>query len=104
MTGVYGVRGLESALMDYVLGLGPLSICIDASTWDTYVSGVVSACGKVIDHCVQIVGVDKETMAWKVRNQWGTDWGEDGYIYLRAGQNTCGLTHDPTFVTVKHAN
>ena len=88
-------------MMDYVLALGPLSICIDASTWDTYVRGVVSVCGQVVDHCVQIVGVDREKNVWKVRNQWGTDWGEDGYIYLQAGQNMCALTHDPTFVTVK---
>jgi hypothetical protein len=28
---------------------------------------------------------------WKVRNSWGTPWGEDGHIRLSYGSNTCGL-------------
>lgn len=27
---------------------------------------------------------------WIVRNTWGTDWGEGGYVRLKFGDNTCG--------------
>jgi len=27
---------------------------------------------------------------WLVRNSWGTNWGEKGFITLKAG-NTCGI-------------
>ena len=38
-----------------------------------------------------------------VRNSWNTDWGEDGFIRLNYGEDACGLTNDPTWVTVKDA-
>lgn len=90
----------ETQMIDYVLEKGPLSVCLDASEWDSYVSGVVSTCGEDVDHCVQVVGVDTEQGAWKVRNSWGTDWGADGFIYLKTGVNLCDITEIPTFVEV----
>ena len=85
-------------MIDYVLNTGPLSICLDASEWNTYIGGVVTTCTKHLNHCVQIVGINTIDMIWKVRNQWGIDWGENGYIYIKAGDNLCGLATDPTFV------
>jgi C1A family cysteine protease len=35
-----------------------------------------------------------------VRNQWGEDWGENGYIYLSYGDNTCGVADDAMYVQV----
>lgn len=91
----------ESSMAAYVQNTGPLSACIDATTWDTYISGVMTACGHEVNHCVQVVGVDaSEGGYWKVRNSWGRSWGEDGYIRLAYGTNTCGITYDPIFATV----
>lgn len=42
-----------------------------------------------MNHGVVVVGVD-ENGVWKVRNSWGANWGESGYIRLAAG-NTCGV-------------
>ena len=28
---------------------------------------------------------------WIVRNTWGDDWGENGYLRLKFGENTCGM-------------
>ncbi len=95
--GYYTING-ETNMANYVLGTGPLSICVDASNWSSYSGGVLKVCGNSVNHCVQAVGVDTSS-AWKVRNSWGTSWGEAGYIYLAYGQNTCDLTSDPTYVT-----
>ena len=88
---------LAAALAKY----GPLGICINSGfrqdgDWETYTGGVLSsgcdAKTKHIDHCVQLVGYDKtgDEPYWKVRNSWGEDWGENGYIRLAYGNdNMC---------------
>jgi len=91
----------EDDMEEYVLKKGPLSVCLAASSWSSYQSGVVSSCDKAVDHCVQIVGVDTDNEYWIVRNSWGTEWGDKGYIYLKTGQNTCYITYDPTYTSVK---
>jgi C1A family cysteine protease len=97
----YGVSG-ESSMADYVLSTGPLSVCLDASRWNTYTGGIMSNCGNQVDHCVQAVGVDTSSKNgyWKVRNSWGSSWGESGYIRLAYGDNTCDITNDPTYTKV----
>jgi len=100
LTAYYTVSG-ESAMASYVQSKGPLSVCLDASKWNSYTGGIVSVCGTSVDHCVQAVGVDAtSTGYWKVRNSWGTGWGESGFIRLKYGQNTCAITHDPTYTAV----
>ena len=89
----------ESAMASYVQSTGPLSVCLDASSWNSYTGGIMSTCTKNVDHCVQAVGVDTSSY-WKVRNSWGTSWGESGYIRLKYGSNTCAIANDPTYVTV----
>lgn len=92
----------ESQMASYVQSTGPLSVCLDASSWNSYTGGIMSVCGKSVDHCVQAVGVDTSAGYWKVRNSWATTWGESGYIRLKYGSNTCAITNDPTYVqTVK---
>jgi len=104
---VIGVNGYttiqgESNMASYVQSTGPLSVCVDASNWNSYIRGIMSNCGKRVDHCVQAVGVDASTGGyWKVRNSWGTSWGEAGYIRLSYGSNTCNIISDPTWVSVK---
>ena len=64
--GYYTISG-ESNMANYVTSTGPLSVCLDASTWSSYTGGVMTNCPKQVNHCVQAVGVDTSS-AWKVNN------------------------------------
>lgn len=101
---VMGVKGYEMILdsdpavteagfTSYMLSTGTISIGVDATTWNTYKGGIMKDCGKGTDinHSVQLVGVDTETGYWKIRNSWSPDWGEEGFIRIAYGANTCGL-------------
>jgi len=96
----------EVTLKQNVATVGPLSICVDAANWQYYTGGVMGAwqCSWVneLDHCVQAVGYDMtaSTPYWLVRNSWGASWGEEGYIRLAYGDNTCGLTNEATYPVV----
>jgi len=92
----------EANMASYVQSTGPLSICIDATTWNSYTGGIVKSCGTSVNHAVQAVGVDTATGGyWKVRNSWGTGWGESGFIRLAYGSNMCRITYAATHVNVK---
>lgn len=37
---------------------------------------------------------------WKVRNSWGTSFGENGFLRIKMGGNLCNLNSEPTKTTV----
>jgi len=86
----------EEAMLGWTYTRGPPSVCVDASLWQYYTGGVVtpaSGCGTQLDHCVMITGWQTVEGAgvWNVRNEWGTDWGYGGYIYIEMGYDVCGI-------------
>jgi len=82
----------EANMGSYLQTKGPLAVTVDASTWNSYKSGIVTSCGTSINHAVQAVGVDTAAGGyWKVRNSWATSFGESGFIRLAYGKNTCGI-------------
>jgi C1A family cysteine protease len=78
-----GCAGLTSGINSE-----PISVTVDATNWSAYRSGIFSNCAASINHAVLLVGVVGG--AWKIKNSWGTTWGEQGYVRLNGG-NTCGL-------------
>jgi hypothetical protein len=81
----------------------PMSVCVDASLWQTYQGGVITAssgCGTDIDHAVQATGYNAEGNYWIVRNSWGESWGENGFVWVEYGSNVCGITDQAATVTV----
>jgi C1A family cysteine protease len=82
----------------------PMSVCVDATLWQTYTGGVItssSGCGTSIDHAVQATGYNAEGNYWIVRNSWGESWGESGFVWVEYGSNVCGITDQATIVTVE---
>jgi len=89
--------------------VGPLSICVNAGTWSDWTGPEPMSAddcpgdAEDLDHCVQLVGYDWSQGYWIVRNSWNTDWGQQGYIYLQTGGNTCGLGDVVTYANVVNA-
>lgn len=82
--------------------LGPVSIAIEADqrAFQHYKKGVFSKkCGTNLDHGVLLVGMgtEKDQDYWIVKNSWGPDWGESGYIRFLKGdpslppEGQCGI-------------
>jgi C1A family cysteine protease len=81
----------------------PVSIAIQADQKDfqLYKSGVFTgSCGTGLDHGVLAVGYGKSHDGidfYKVKNSWGTTWGDNGYILLgrgdefNKGSGQCGM-------------
>lgn len=82
-TSFSGCNGLTSQINN-----SPVSVTVDATNWSPYRSGVFNNCAAGINHAVLLVGVVGG--AWKIKNSWGTGWGEAGFIRLSGG-NTCGV-------------
>jgi len=97
----------ETLLANNLATVGPVSICVAASSWMDYKSGILSDnCPfgyTTLDHCVHLVGYqtnEKGVKYWLVKNQWGEDWGQKGYIWIQFGKNLCGIADEATFVTI----
>jgi len=102
LTGYKDVTHTENALGASV-DITPVSIAIEAdqSGFQMYKSGVFcGTCGTNLDHGVLAVGYGTDgSDYWKVKNSWGTGWGEAGYIRICRNSNKCGLSNEPSYPT-----
>ena len=89
----------------------PVSVAVEADglDWQFYFGGVVTdSCGLNLDHGVLVVGYGTDSSVgdyWKVKNSWGPDWGEQGYIRIGRGSKfdpagECGILMDPSYPVV----
>ncbi|PIA51392.1 hypothetical protein AQUCO_01100309v1 [Aquilegia coerulea] len=90
----------------------PVSVAIEAGGvyFQFYWRGVFSGtCGTNLDHGVAIVGygeTNEGVKYWLVKNSWGLDWGESGYIRMQrdeAQEGICGINKMASY-PVKLAN
>jgi C1A family cysteine protease len=94
---------LETAVVSGCVSVG---IEADQSAFQFYSSGVLTGkCGTNIDHGVLVVGygVSGSQEYWKVKNSWGTSWGEQGYVLIckncnaNGNEGECGIYTGPSY-------
>jgi len=102
ISGVTHVGKTASALQS-ALNSNPVSIGIqaDQSAFQFYSGGILSGtCGTQLDHSVLAVGYDTGSSFWKVKNSWGSSWGENGYVKLSMSGDKCGILDDASYPTI----
>lgn len=77
----------EGQLKQAIIDRGPVTVCVYVnSAFHGYSGGIFNACEDyAINHAVDLVGWDDEQGSngvWFLRNSWGEDWGEDGYMRI----------------------
>jgi len=96
----------QEAIMDHIANVGPLAISVAGSAFKDYKDGVFDGCSYdeniQLNHAVQLVGYGVDFSIWGtypywlVRNSWGENWGEQGYIrLLREETPGCGTDSTP---------
>lgn len=88
--------------MNAVAKVGPIGLSLAARKWVYYEKGVYEDDGTTVDHAVVLVGygVDEKTKEkyWRIRNSWGVNFGENGYIRLKRSDDddtNCRMDDDP---------
>ena len=95
----YVQSGNETALLNALRSVGPISVSIDSdhTSFHAYGSGIYSErrCDtEQHDHAVLLVGYGTNNGHdyWLLKNSWGTSWGIQGFMMMaRNAGNMCGI-------------
>ena len=85
-------KNTETNLVSFV-SKQPVGVAIEVTPkFQFYSSGIFDdpkCTGESVDHGVNVIGYDRHS--FMVRNTWGREWGEDGYMRIKRGNNVCGI-------------
>lgn len=103
----------ENTMAQYVAQYGPIGSTLYSQPLQDYKGGIMyrdaASCDpKLADHAILVVGYGVETDShtgqqmpyWLIKNSWGTEWGEDGYLRIYRGTNVCGINGNPSIAFV----
>ena len=86
------------------VALTPVSVVLDANQFQFYKQGIINRCSENINHAVLAVGYGEEEgmKYWLIKNSWGGDWGERGYVRIEkdaGGMGRCAITYSSVYPT-----
>jgi cathepsin L len=99
----YSMVSSTDDAMGTAVNTQPVSVAVQANQagFQSYKSGVFcGTCGTNLDHAILLVGYGTASPGgdyWKVKNSWGTTWGEAGYMRLCRGKDECGINKDVAY-------
>lgn len=99
---VYSEPNDENLLANLVAEKGPVAVYMNSTFLKQYERGVYNGpCNNNTNHAVTLVGYGHDTNGgdyWLVKNSWGEDWGENGYLRIaRNKENLCGIANKVTY-------
>ncbi|XP_055296471.1 procathepsin L-like [Sitodiplosis mosellana] len=103
--------GDEMRLQQAIANIGPLSVSLDAMrpSFQFYSGGIYydrrcRSRNRDLNHAMLVVGygTDKRGKEYYIiKNSWGTEWGENGYMRLaRNRKNHCGIATEATYPVI----
>ncbi|MBK6936802.1 MAG: hypothetical protein IPH18_07845 [Chitinophagaceae bacterium] len=89
---IAAVADIKAAICKY----GPVAASVYVTdAFQNYTNGVFNEFASNYsnpssNHAIVLVGWDDSKHAWLLKNSWGTDWGEDGYMWIDYNSNNVG--------------
>ncbi len=89
---IASVADIKAAICKY----GPVAASVNVTdAFQNYTNGVFNEtpsnyANPTTNHAIVLCGWDDDKHAWLLKNSWGTDWGEDGYMWIDYGTNNVG--------------
>jgi C1A family cysteine protease len=102
----------DETALETAAAAGCVSVAVEADQYafQYYSSGILDGvCGTSLDHGVLVVGYGSSGTSdyWKVKNSWGTTWGEEGYVLVcrscskNGVDGECGINMEPSYPVAK---
>lgn len=92
----------DKDIMKAVAIYGGVYAVMNANPWAlrNYCGGVIKAyqCNKNINHAIVIVGYTDHY--WIIKNSWGKDFGDNGYMYIERHKNACGINTEIAYAVL----